>query len=126
MAVFHGKAGTVTWDGGAAMTHVLSFELTITADVAEATAMGDTWKTRTVGFKDASATVSAYLPVAGLEPAIADLGASGECVLETTTGKQYHFAGICTDISMSADANGNPTVNYSFVNNDASGVTEAV
>ncbi len=117
MAVFHGKAGTVNWDS-TSTAHVTNWTLTTTADVAEATAMGDTYKSRTVGFLDSSATVTAFIPVAGLEPSIgSDLGTSAVLILDTTTGKQYTVTMICTDISPNVDSDGNPTATYSFIGN---------
>ena len=117
MAVFHGKAGTVTWDGGGT-AHVTKWTLNVTCDLAEATAMGDTYKSHTVGFFDSSATVTALLDTGGLDPAIAtDLGSSAALNLNTGSGLDYTVTAICNDISMNVDSDGNPTVTYSFAGN---------
>ena len=117
MAVFHGKAGTVTWDGGGT-AHVTNWTLNVTCDLAEATAMGDTYKTHTVGFFDSSATVNSYIDSGGLDPDIAnDLGRSSTLLLDTTTGLSYSLTAICNDIAMNVDSDGNPTVTYSFAGN---------
>ncbi len=117
MTVFNGKAGTANWAAGGT-SHVTNWTLNVTADVAEATAMGDTYKSRTVGFLDSSATVTAFVPAAGLDPAIAtDIGTSAVLILDTVTGKEYTVTMILTDMSMNVDSDGNPTVTYSFIGN---------
>ncbi len=116
MAVFHGKAGTVTWAVGATAA-VTNWTLTITADVAESTAMGNTYKNRTVGFLDSAATVTAYVPSGGLDPSIGtDLGTSGILVL-SDGNNTFTVTMLCTDISLNVDADGNPTQTTSFVGN---------
>ncbi len=117
MAVFHGKAGTANWEGTPTVS-VTNWTLNVTADVAESTAMGDTYKSRTVGFLDSSATVTAFVPTGGLEPSIAtDIGKSAVLILDTTTGLAYTVTMICTDLAINVDADGNPTVTYSFIGN---------
>ena len=117
MAIFHGKSGTVNWEG-TGTEHVTNWTLSVTADVAEATAMGDTYKSHTIGFLDSSATVTAYVPAAGLEPSVGtDLGKSAALILDTVGGLPYSGTMICTDISINADADGNPSATYSFVGN---------
>lgn len=117
MAVFHGKAGTANWDG-AGTSNVINWTLNITCDLAEATAMGDTYKSHTVGYFDSSATVTTYIDTAGLDPAIAtDLGSSATLILDTVTGLQYTVTAICNDIALNVDSDGNPTVTYSFQGN---------
>ena len=142
MAVFHGRGGGVEWDTSTGnvvvMSNITSWDCTINADVAEATAMGDTWKTRTVGFKDWSATVTGYLDDGGLDVPLATGGT--EALGENTPARlELYFdheggaaaeillygTGTCTDIATSMDANGNPTVTYSFVGQDSSGLTWA-
>ena len=116
MAVFHGKAGTVTWASGSTAA-VTNWTLSVTADVAESTAMGNTYKARTVGFLDSSATVTAYVPSGGLDPSIgSDLGTPASLVLGDGNNT-FTATMICTDISLNVDADGNPTQTSSFVGN---------
>ncbi len=59
MAKFHGKGGSITWAGSGfeSKALILSWSCEVTADVAELTDMGDTWKGYLPGFKDWTATV---------------------------------------------------------------------
>lgn len=62
MGIMHGKAGKVVWnaeDGGSDIdiSHVTSWSIDATADTAESTAMGDTYKAYKGGFNDWTATV---------------------------------------------------------------------
>ena len=143
MAVFHGKEGQVRWDttGGAnenEIEHITNWTVTATADTAEATAMGDTYKSRTVGFQDWTATATGYVDTAGLDVPLATGGteAIGE---ETPAELELYFdavgapgavallygTAICTDISINTDADSNPTVTYTFQGQDTSGLTYA-
>ena len=133
MAVFHGKIGEVQWDtdtGGTdtEIEHIQNWTANVTADLAEATAMGDTYKTHTVGFFDWTATATGYMPAAGLDVPLA--GGSQEALGENSAKARLelffdnvggdaneallHGYCVCNDISMNVDADGNPTVTYSF------------
>ncbi len=143
MAVFHGKEGEVRWDttGGAnekEIEHITNWTATVTADVAEATAMGDTYKSRTVGFQDWTATATGYVDTAGLDVPLATGGTEAigentpaelELYFDSVGGagnvKLLYGTAICTDIAASVDADGNPTVTYSFQGQDTSGLTWA-
>ena len=131
MAVFHGKSGQVNWDVGGTedeIENVKDFTVTIGVDVAEATTMSDTYKTYTVGYTDWTATVTCLLDSAGLNVPIAGAGTSPlgdsasatlELELESSqvTYGILHGTAFCVDISVSQDANDNPTVTYSFQGN---------
>ena len=116
MAIFHGKSGTVTWAAGQT-SHVTNWTLSATADVAEATAMGDTYKSHTVGFLDSSATCTSFIPAAGLDPDLgSDLGTSNTLVLYDGNNT-FTATMIITDISLNVDSDGNPTATTSYVGN---------
>lgn len=134
MAVFHGKIGEVRWDtdtGGTEVEveHITNWTASVTADVVEATAMEDTYKSHTVGFLDWTATATGYIDTTGLDVPLAGGGGVAESIGENTPARLelffdnvggdtneallYGYA-ICTDISMNVDADGNPTVTYSW------------
>ena len=142
MAVFHGKEGEVRWDtttgNEVEVEHVTNWTATVTADVAEATAMGDTYKSRTVGFKDWTATVTCYLDETGSDVPLVEGGTEAvgertpaelELYFDSTGGagnvKLLYGTAVCTDVAFNVDADGNPTVTYSFVGQDTSGLTWA-
>ena len=131
MAVFHGKIGEVRWDTSTGneveVEHITNWTANVVADLAEATAMGDTYKTHTVGFFDWTATATGYIDTAGLDVPLATGGT--EAIGENTPARLELFfdnvggagneallygTAICNDISMNVDADGNPTVTYSF------------
>ena len=120
MATFHGKTGTVTWSGGST-SHVISFSVSVTADVAEATAMGDTYKSYTTGFKDWTAQATCRLKTSGLDHTIAsDLGESATLALDTGTGvgnPTFTGTAILIDISVNQESTDNVQVTYSFQGN---------
>lgn len=68
MAILHGKNANIYWDSQTTDTLVAegqSWSLDITHEVAEATAMGATWKTYWTGFQGWTATVNCLLPLGG-------------------------------------------------------------
>lgn len=123
MASFHGKSGVVTFDGGGG-ANIVDFTFDATADVAEATDMGDTWKTYLGGFKDWTASVTCNLDSGGEDPTLAtDLGASAALVLDTTTGKSYGGTAICTGVSVAMDKDDIAKVTYTFQGSGALAAT---
>jgi len=70
MASFHGKNGRAYWDGAAGdvlISQITSWTVTATADVAEITDMGDSWKSYVGGFQDWTATIESNLPTTGTQ-----------------------------------------------------------
>ena len=64
---FSGKSGKVVWNAEDGVSdvdiqHVLTWSVDLTGDVAEETAMADTWKSYRAGFKDYTATVDCNVP----------------------------------------------------------------
>lgn len=116
MAAFHGYAGSVTFTG---ITTVLctSWSADVKADVAEATAMGDTWKTYHGGFKDWTASVECLLDTAGVY--IAAFGTSATLVLTAVSGTGFTGTAICNGIAINTDANDIAKVTYTFQGNGA-------
>ena len=113
MAKFHGKSGTVTF--GAAVLNVINFSFDATADVAETTAMADTYKGYVAGYKDWTAVVECRLDTAGVDPdLVTDLGGSASLDLDTVTGKHYSGTAICTNVGVNQPYDGVPTVTYNF------------
>ena len=111
MAAFHGFAGSITFTG-ITPTNVISWTADITVDMAEITDMGDTWKTFLAGFKDWTASATCLLDTTG--PDIAALGTAQTLTLTAVSGTTLSGNAFCTGIAVSTDANGIPTVTYTF------------
>lgn len=130
MAVFHGKNGKVMWDSSGGgnekeLEHCTSWSVDVTADVADATAMEDTWKGYVAGFNDWTATVECHFDSAGLDVPLATGGTEAlgeetpaklELWLDETGGaiKVLYGSAICNGISAADDANDTVKVTYSF------------
>ena len=107
----HGKRGSVTMTGVTFET--LSWTVSATCDVAEAsimdiTAAGATvhWKEYLPGFKDWTATIECILPTAGVGLTI--LGTEVEITFDTveTGGRLYKGNAILTGVSPSSSSSG--------------------
>ncbi len=112
MAAIHGKAGAADFSG--LIFEMLSWSIDATADMAEATDMGDTWKTFLAGFVDWTATTECILPKAG--EGIAALGTSATLTLVPASGLYEDFVGtaICTGFSPVSDKDGIATITLTF------------
>jgi len=121
MAAFHGFGGSVTFSGDAA-SNVLSWSIEATADMAEITSMGDTWKTVLPGFQTWTATVECNLEDSGPDPdETTDLADGDGAALVLNTGKSgsgevdyYNGTALITGISPSIDKNDVAKVTYTF------------
>ncbi len=127
MALFHGKQAKIYWDADDTDTNLLhgqNWSIDITHDVADITAMQDSWRTFYGGFRDWTATVECLLPAAG-----ANIGLGGddgmgddECNLElylrwdsgTPSYTALYGLAICNGESFGFDKDGIPTVTYTF------------
>ena len=112
MAAMHGKGGTAAFTS--LTFELLSWSVDGTADVAEATDMGDTWKTYLAGFKDWTATAECNLPKAGAGVAV--LGTTATLTFDTAAdgGLAYAGTGFCTGFSPSADKDGVAAITLTF------------
>ena len=99
MAVFHGKGGSATFSGIDSIL-LLSWSIDTSADVAEATDMGDTWKSYQAGFKDWTATLECNKD--STDVGIDALGTTDTLTITATSGKTYSGSAICTGYSPSA------------------------
>jgi len=120
MAAFHGKGGSMTFTGLSNIL-LLSYSVNGTADVAEITDMGDTWKTRVVGFKDWTATCECLLDGSGL--GIAALGTQQTLTLSQTSGPNYAGTAILVGYSPALDANDAGHITLTFQGNGTLGET---
>lgn len=117
MAKFHGKSGSITWAGAGfeSDSQITSWEAEITADTAEATNMGDTYKTFLPGFFSWTATVEALADETQSQLAI---GVSALLTLEMIdAGDNLEGTAICTGISFSTDMNDVGKVTHTFQGN---------
>jgi len=112
MAAMHGKGGTGVFSG--LTFELLSWSIDGTADIAEATDMGDTWKTYLAGFTDWTATCETNLPKTGA--GVAALGTSQTLTFDTAADGGLAYAGtaICTGFSPSADKDSVATCTLTF------------
>lgn len=130
MSQFHGKMANVYWDCSATDTelaHGQSWNLELTHDVAETTAMQDTWETFVGGYTDWTATVECLLDSAGTSVPLATggveaLGEGTPAKLElyfiydsvTPSYKCVYGSAICTGISSVNSKDGVGKVTYNF------------
>lgn len=132
MANFHGKMANIYWDCGATPTelaHGQSWTLDITQDVAEITAMQDSWETFLGGYTDWKATVECLLDSGGSSVPLATGGveALGEgtpakielyfiydAVSDPNAFKCLYGSAICTRISPNSSNKDVTKVTYEF------------
>jgi len=115
-AAFHGFNGEVTFTN-LILTSLISWSVESSADMAEITDMGDTWKTYLPGFKDWTATVDVLLPTTGIVTTLAtELGSTATLTLLTVTASTPTYSGtaFCTGISVSAGTDGPVTATFTF------------
>ena len=118
---FHGKRGVLTFTGLTFET--LSWSISATCDVAEASIMDSTaagatvhWKEYLPGFKDWTATAECILPAAGVGMTI--LGTEVTLNVETTEGKLYTGNAILTGLSPASSSSSVTTVGMAFQGTD--------
>lgn len=129
MALMHGKLGRIDWDCSVArqnLTLAQSWDCDITHDVVEITSMGNSWKTYLGGFRDWTATVTTLEETTGWEIKINEGNPNGfndpKAYLELylkydSTNTKYRMVygeALCTGLSEGMDAQGIPTVTYTF------------
>lgn len=109
MAIFHGKRGAGSFTG--LTFEMLSWTVSATADVAEASVMDASavaaathWKEYLPGFKDWTATAECALPLAGIGLTV--LGTEAELTFDCTDtgGRLYKGNAVCTGVSMVSSA----------------------
>ena len=109
MAIIHGKAGTVAFTSGD-FTKVTNWTVDATADVADATAMNDTWKTYKGGFNDWTATVECNFNASGL----AALNTEATLTLTLVAGTTVSGTAIMTGYGLVADKDDVVKQSYTF------------
>lgn len=130
MALMHGKLGRIEWDADAVRTQLTlaqSWTCDVSQDIAEITAMGDTWKTYLGGMSDWTATCECLLDTAGpiITPygqgnpnGFADTSAYLELYLKYDAGntawRMVFGKAICNGIAIGSDKDSVATVTYSF------------
>ena len=125
MAVIHGKRANIIWDGAVSDTelqHAQSWSCDISHDIAEITAMQDTWKTFLTGFQDWTATAECLLDSGGLDIGLGGNDGMGDdivrlelyAIYETNNYRGLYGNAICTGNSVSGDKDGSVTVTYTF------------
>ena len=128
MALMHGKVARIQWDAATTnvnLQHGQSWSLSVTHDVAEVTAMQDTYRTYLTGFQDWTATVECLLDSGGI-----DIGLGGDdgladdtvrlelyAIYETSNYRGLYGLATCTGISTSGEKDGIVTVSYTFQSN---------
>ena len=112
-AIYHGKTSKAFWNT-VEITQITEWSCTVTQQTVDATVMATTTgRTRAVGFKGGTASVTTLL---GGDNVI-DEGA--EAVLEllrdaTDASKGYEGTAICTGVEDGVDMNGVETITYNF------------
>lgn len=116
MAVFHGKAGKVTFSTSVAS--VLSWTMTVSGDVAEATVMALDWKTFEAGFIDVTATVEAN----AMTEAVLRIGANANLELYVNGSNKFLIStAICTEQTETVSMTDVGKISFSFVGDDTEG-----
>ena len=112
----HGKVGNVYW-AESVVAEILSWQCDIVGDVADITAMQDTWRTFHPGFSDWTATVTALLPAAGAGIEYGETVAARlelYLVFATSDYKCVYGQAICTGTSPVMPLDGAATITYTF------------
>jgi len=119
MAVYHGKSGSVTFQGTVAK--ITQWTLNTIASIADSTAMGDGWETHEVGLTDFNASIEAIAQSA--TSYITDyIGVSATLRLTCSAG---YFEGnaICNSLTETAGIEDVGKLSMSFEGNDADGIS---
>lgn len=110
MAMKHGKTGSVTLPGIATLK-IRSWTVDATADVAEVTAMNDSWKEYLAGVKDWTATVELLWDSTIDATDLGILGTEIACDFDMSSGgADFGGDGIVTGMSFSTPADDAITV----------------
>ncbi len=112
----HGKVGNVYWTESV-VAEILSWTCDIVGDVADITAMQDTWRTFLPGFSDWTATVTALLPAGGADIEYGETVAARlelYLVFATNDYKCVYGQAICTEAAPSVPQDGAATITYTF------------
>lgn len=117
MAAFHGKAGTVSF-GAKAVFNVINWTINVTSDLAEATDMGDSWKTYLAGFKDWTGTAEVLTDSGGLmvvagSSAINLVGTEAACIFNDGN-TSLTANGFLVDFSVNDPSDGVVTMTLNF------------
>lgn len=110
MAAIHGKLGSATFKTiCSSAIELLSWSIDTSADIAETTDMGDTWKGYLAGFLDWTASLECNLPAGGIGTLTTFLGVAPDTLtinsgtLAGNAARKYYGNAICTGISPSGD-----------------------
>jgi len=122
MAVFHGKAAKVTI-GVTPLEMVTGWNMQLSADVAESSYMGLSWKTFEVGQEDGSASVSGN--AATERGTIAQLGVSAALKLYVDATHYFSLTSICTGVSESVSKDDIGKISYTFKRNQSTDIVYA-
>lgn len=130
MATHIGNEGTVKV-GTNTVAEVESFSLTFTANVAEKTALGDTYVSRTAGVKDVNGTITCFwdeTDTAGQEAITVGSTVAINLYPEGATTGDTYFTGnvMVTDVTVDLSGPNDITKRtFTFVNADNNGVTQS-
>ncbi len=121
---YHGKLGIIDFGvaAGAPLVNLQSWTLTTVADLAESTAMGDSWGAHLAGLTDFNATAEGQSQIA--LDTVALLG-SGQADVEfglTSGGPDLTGGAIITGITETVSIEGNGTLSWTIEGNDAAGL----
>ncbi len=122
MAVYHGKSAKV--DFGGLISFITGWSLSTSADIAESTDMGDTWKLFEPGFDDVTFTIEGHASTER-DTAAEIVAAAGvlKCYIDATN--YFACTAFCTSITESVDLNDVGKLTYTFEMNDAAGLIYA-
>lgn len=122
MSVHHGKDGVVKV-GSNVIASTNSWTLSLKADTADKSAIGDSWKSHTVGLLSGDGKVSCYLDPADASQESLTIGASVTLNLYeqgTTTGLMYWtFTATITGLDEAGDPTKNSTREFTYTVNGA-------
>lgn len=118
MAVFHGKTAKISFSDVEEAT--TSWALTATSDVAESTAMGDTWQSFELGFNDCSMTFEGNGRTT--RDVVAQIGSEATCEMYIDATNHFSCNALCVSITETASKNDVGKISYSFEMDDAAGM----
>ena len=109
MAMKHGKGGLATV-AGIVTLKIKSWTVEATADVADVTVLGDTWKEYLAGCKDWTATLDCVWDDSIDATDLAVLGTEVACDFDMAAGADFGGQGIVTGMSFSTPVDGAVTM----------------
>ena len=121
MGIYHGKGGIMTFPDAGAITDLLSWSASATADTADTTAMTDTYESHEIGLTDFSVTAETLAQTTTDVPTTY-IGKDGALVLSCSASHYFTANAICTGVTESVTIDDVGKLAFTFEGNDTGGL----